>query len=149
MPYRSKNSLLQKDTHMLYIPNTPLPLEGEEQEVLEDIANTFGVCPYLIIGDCKAMAVVRPRWIFWIYLYNHGYNTKECGGKTGGRDHASVLWGFNKMKNELSQNKDFLKLYALFAVKYKLSLYDEIKTHSHFRRDKMTGQYTSQLQQCA
>lgn len=131
---------------MIYIRNSALPLEGEEQEVLKDIANTFGVCPYLIISDCRAMAVVRPRWIFWTYLYNHGYNAKECGGKTDGRDHSTVLTGFKKMQNELMFNETFCKAYTCLAEKYNLKQYDSIKSWNKYRRDKITGTY---YQSCA
>lgn len=117
-------------------PREVLPLTDKEKEIIRELSETFVICPELITGACKAMHAVPPRWLFWLYLYNQGYNTTQCGSKTGGHDHGTVLHAFDKMQWELSQNRSYRIKHETFITKHKIKPYAEIRSSKHYRYER-------------
>lgn len=76
------------------------------QELLDAVANYFGIKSTAIKGPRRNRPLARPRQVF-MYLCRTelGLTLKDIGGALGGRDHTTVLHGVDTITHELSTNE--------------------------------------------
>ena len=89
------------------------------QELLEVVANCFGIKPTAIKGPKRDRPVARPRQVF-MYLCRTelGLTLKDVGGLLSGRDHTTVMHGVDTITHELSTNERLRE--AVEGIKQKL-----------------------------
>jgi len=75
------------------------------QEVLDSVANYFGLKITALKGPKRDRPIARPRQIF-MYLARTelGLTHEDIGGVLGGRDHTTVMHGVETITQELSTN---------------------------------------------
>lgn len=75
------------------------------QEVLEVVANYYGIKPTTVKSPKRDRPIARPRQII-MYLCKTelGLTFEDIGGLLGGRDHTTVMHGVDTITNELSVN---------------------------------------------
>lgn len=75
------------------------------QEVLEAVANYYGIKPTALKGPKRDRPIARPRQII-MYLCKTelGLTLGDIGGLLGGRDHTTVMHGVDTVTHELSIN---------------------------------------------
>lgn len=76
------------------------------QELLEAVANRFGIKQTALRGTKRDRPVARPRQIF-MYLARTelGLTHQDIGSLLGGRDHTTVMHGVETITRELSTNE--------------------------------------------
>ncbi len=76
--------------------------------LLRTVANYFSIPPEELINKKRDRKTALARHVA-IYLMREGYNCSltEIGKELGGRNHATILHGYEKIANELSINPSF------------------------------------------
>ena len=75
------------------------------QELLEAVAQYFGIKPTTLKGPKRDRPIARPRQVY-MYLCRTelGLTHDDIGGALGGRDHTTVMHGVETITQELSTN---------------------------------------------
>jgi len=83
----------------------PLVRRFSPPEVLEAVANYYGLKPTALKGPKRDRPVARPRQVF-MYLCRTelGLTHNDIGGVLGGRDHTTIMHGVETITRELSTN---------------------------------------------
>jgi chromosomal replication initiator protein len=76
------------------------------QDLLEVVAQSFGIKPTAIRGPKRDRPIARPRQVF-MYLCRTelGLTLDDIGGAIGGRDHTTIMHGVETITKELSTNE--------------------------------------------
>ncbi len=83
------------------------------ENIIQVVADYFGIEPELILKKTRRKEVVRPRQITMYILredYSIAYPT--IGQKMGGRDHTTVIHSYEKIKNELKTDSELTQQIA-------------------------------------
>ena len=87
--------------------NTPKQLKRiPPQELLDVVAQSFGIKPTAMRGPKRDRPIARPRQVF-MYLCRTelGLTLDDIGGAIGGRDHTTIMHGVETITRELSTNE--------------------------------------------
>jgi chromosomal replication initiator protein len=89
------------------------------QEVLDSVAEYFGIKTTALKGAKRDRPIARPRQVF-MYLCRTelGLTHEDIGGSLGGRDHTTVMHGVETITRELSTNTRLRE--AVEGIKQKL-----------------------------
>jgi len=89
------------------------------QEVLDSVAQYFGIKTTALKGAKRDRPIARPRQVF-MYLCRTelGLTHEDIGGSLGGRDHTTVMHGVETITRELSTNTRLRE--AVEGIKQKL-----------------------------
>ena len=84
-------------------PHTPLMLSPAE--VLEGVSRYYNVTEELIRGKQRGHTIVWPRQIA-MYLMREETNAslQQIGAELGGRDHTTIMYGWERVHNEMKNN---------------------------------------------
>jgi chromosomal replication initiator protein len=95
------------------------PKRVSPQEVLDSVAEYFGVKTTALKGAKRDRPIARPRQVF-MYLCRTelGLTHEDIGGSLGGRDHTTVMHGVETITRELSTNTRLRE--AVEGIKQKL-----------------------------
>jgi chromosomal replication initiator protein len=75
------------------------------QEVLDAVAERFGIKSSAIKGDKRDRPIARPRQVvMYLCKVELGMTLNDVGGLLGGRDHTTIMHGVETITNELSTN---------------------------------------------
>jgi len=76
------------------------------QQIIKAVANFFEVNSDEITGRCRKKQIIRPRQLA-IFLIREETNLSfpEIGSLLGGRDHSTIIHAYEKIKEELTDNK--------------------------------------------
>ena len=75
------------------------------QELLEAVANHFGIKQTTLKGPKRDRPIARPRQVFmYLARVELGLTHDDIGGLLGGRDHTTVMHGVSTITQELSTN---------------------------------------------
>lgn len=76
------------------------------QDLLEVVAESFGIKPTTMRGPKRDRPIARPRQVF-MYLCRTelGLTLDDIGGVLGGRDHTTIMHGVETITKELSTNE--------------------------------------------
>ena len=85
--------------------NQPPTKHRTPQEVLEAVAQTFGVKTTSLKGAKRDRPIARPRQVvMYLCKTELGMTLADVGGFLGGRDHTTVMYGVDVITAELSTN---------------------------------------------
>jgi chromosomal replication initiator protein len=89
------------------------------QELLDVVADYFGIKSTAIKGPKRDRPLARPRQVF-MYLCRTelGLTLEDIGGALGGRDHTTIMRGVDTITHELSTNERLRE--AVTGIKQKL-----------------------------
>ncbi len=100
-------------------PVVPQRRRASAQEVLEAVANYFGIKPTTIKGPKRDRPIARPRQVFmYLCRVELGLTHDDIGGVVGGRDHTTVMHGVETVARELSTNEHMRQ--AVEGIKQKV-----------------------------
>ena len=89
------------------------------QEVLDSVANYFGLKTTALKGEKRDRPIARPRQIvMYLCRTELGLTHEDIGGTLGGRDHTTVMHGVETITRELSTNTSLRE--AVEGIKQKL-----------------------------
>jgi hypothetical protein len=73
------------------------------QPLRDAVVDVTGIPMALILGEGRAAAVVRARYIY-VYLLRHfaGYSLPQIGREVGGRDHTTALYGLGRAERAVA-----------------------------------------------
>jgi chromosomal replication initiation ATPase DnaA len=71
--------------------------------MIHQIAELTGYTAEEIAGyGRKNKQLVDIRHLYWMYLYDFGFTYQDIAKLSGGRNHATIIYGVNAMRNMLS-----------------------------------------------
>lgn len=77
--------------------------------LLGAIADFFNIKPQEIRGSCRKKTIIKPRQLaFYLLRKDLDLSFTEIGSFLGGKNHSTVMYSYNKIREELRNNK-FLK----------------------------------------
>jgi chromosomal replication initiator protein len=90
------------------------------KQLLRTVAEYFSIPPEELINKKRDRKTTLARHVA-IYLLREGYNCSltEIGKELGGRNHATILHGYEKIANELNTNPNLCNQIA--EIKEKLN----------------------------
>ena len=75
--------------------------------VIKVVAEHFGVRPEDIKSQKRNKEIMQPRQIcMYLIRMLNDISLKEVGGALGGRDHSTIIHGYEKINNEIHVNKE-------------------------------------------
>lgn len=80
------------------------------EDIIQLVADYFGIEPDLILKKTRRKEVVRPRQVA-MYLLREDFSIAypTIGQKLGGRDHTTVIHSYEKIKNEIKTDSELLQ----------------------------------------
>lgn len=84
--------------------------KGKSDLLIELVAGHFSISIEDLVGPCRQKELVHPRQIL-MYLLKHeaGMTLPMIGREIGGRDHTTVMYGINKITNDIKRNPSVLQ----------------------------------------
>ena len=82
------------------------------RKVRDEVARAFGIEPHVAVGHGRRREIVWPRHIaVWVVRTVFPQLSYPMIGKLfGGRDHSSIIYGFDKVKHRREREADFAAL---------------------------------------
>ena len=72
------------------------------------VSARYGVWEHLLLKDDRRAEVVQARWVlFYVLRTIKGWSLPEIGRRAGGRDHTTVLNGYQKITAKMIKNPAF------------------------------------------
>ncbi|MCO5092644.1 helix-turn-helix domain-containing protein [Bosea sp. (in: a-proteobacteria)] len=85
--------------------------------VLEVVAKHTGFDRVAIIGESRRAPLVRARQMaYWLLRKHTTMSFPHIGSKLGGRDHTTILSGFNKIEFLMAEDRDFAALMGVLSA---------------------------------
>lgn len=77
------------------------------EQIVEIVAQYFGVEPAALQGDSRCQAIARPRQIaMYLIREETGASLPQIGAVLGGRDHTTVLYGCTRIAERIEEDAD-------------------------------------------
>ncbi len=87
------------------LPNRP---EVTAEDIIKTVSSFYGVSPEELKGSRRTRAIAQPRQIA-MYLIREETDASlpQIGAELGGRDHTTVLYGYERVRARLEQDDQF------------------------------------------
>lgn len=77
------------------------------EQIVETVAQYFGIEPAALQGGSRCQTVVRPRQIaMYLIREETGASLPQIGAVLGGRDHTTVLHGYTRIAERIEEDAD-------------------------------------------
>lgn len=87
------------------LPNRP---EVTAEDIIKTVSSFYGVSPEELKGNRRTRAIAQPRQIA-MYLMREETDASlpQIGAELGGRDHTTVLYGYERVRARMEQDDQF------------------------------------------
>lgn len=76
-------------------------------KIVKIVAEEFGVRPLDILGRSRRKFAAIPRFVVYSAIYRHcRWSTPQIGRGMGGRDHATILQGMDRLRALMAADPD-------------------------------------------
>ncbi|KKU79975.1 MAG: Chromosomal replication initiator protein DnaA [Candidatus Peregrinibacteria bacterium GW2011_GWA2_47_7] len=97
------------------------PTIRTSQDVMNIVSQYYRISPDELIGECRKKEVLLPRQVAMYLIYEilkYSYDT--IGDSFGGRNHTTVMHAYNKVKNQLHEDRKLVQ--DMYALKREMGL---------------------------